>query len=53
MHSVHTVFPLISQTVTHYGLDGLEFEVALRPSQPPVQWVPDLFPSGTEGGTWH
>lgn len=39
--------------MTHYGLDGLGFEAALKPTQHPVQGVPDLFPSGTVGGAWH
>ena len=49
---------------THYGLDGPGIEswwgrdilhlsrMALRATQPPVQWVPGLFPWDTVAGAW-
>jgi len=50
---------------THYRLDGPGIESrwvqdfphlsrpALRPTQPPWQWVPGLFPRATVAGAWH
>jgi hypothetical protein len=49
---------------TRYGLDGLGIESqcersfpqtskkTLGPTQPPAQWVPDLFAGGKETGAW-
>jgi len=49
---------------TGYGMDslGIEFRwgrdferlsrTSIRPNQPPVQWVPGLFPRGTAAGAW-
>jgi hypothetical protein len=51
--------------VTCYGLDSPGIEslweldlphpsrLALWSTQPPVQWVPDLFPRGKAGREWH
>jgi hypothetical protein len=51
--------------VTCYGLDGLGFESqrgqdfpdlstpAVRPTQPPVEWVLGLVPHGTVAGAWY
>jgi hypothetical protein len=50
--------------VTHCGLEGAEFEprwgrvtlypsrLAARPTQPPIQWVPGLFPRVKVARVW-